>query len=313
MGQVLGLDIGSAAVKFAEVACGRGEPQLVRSGVIATPAGTVADGQVLQPAELGRVIQKALQRAGCRTRRVACAVNGSGLLLRLVELPPLSPAQLKTSLRWELERYVPYAATAVEYDVQPLEMLPDKAVALLATAPQAVVASLLSTLAAARLVPEVLEPGPLALLRFIGSHSAADAGADPFLILDLGAASVKIIVQNKGRLEFARTITLKELGTGADAWERVVGEIRRSADYFFLQQHRGAPHFGTCLCTGGLVHETAFLAQLEAGLGIPVQVAGEKAVGEGNPHQVPGHLLATAVGLALGEVETHAFTHRAKT
>ncbi|MDK2855603.1 MAG: type pilus assembly protein PilM [Bacillota bacterium] len=294
---MLGLDIGSAAVKFVELASGRHGPVLLRSGVIATPAGTVVDGQIVKPDELGRVIQDALRRAGCRTQRAACAVNGSSLLLRLVELPPLPPTQLKSSLRWELERYVPYSAEAVEYDVQPLDMLPDKVVALLATAPRATIVSLLTTLERARLIPEVLEPGPLALLRFIRSHLSSAAGADPVLVLDLGAFSVKVLVQNKGRLEFARTILLGEFGTGEGAWERVVGEIRRSADYFFLQHRLGTPHFSTCLCAGGLVEERAFLGQLEAGLGIPVRV-----VGLSESNQAAGHLLATAAGLALGEV-----------
>ncbi|HHY92662.1 MAG TPA: pilus assembly protein PilM [Firmicutes bacterium] len=296
MTSTLGLDIGGAAVKFVELMTTRAGSRVKKYGCFTVPPNLVADGLILEPHELGRYIKETLHTEGVHTHRVACAVNGSSVLFRRVELPPLPVETLKQSLRWELERYVPFTATAVEYGLLPLEQLPQKTIALLATAPQTVITSLLTTLEAADLFPEVLEPGPLALLRWV-EYSRPPAEKN-ILILDLGATSTKVLILREGQLQFVRTSLVNQEEKRAP-WEGVATEIRRSLDYYALQYPASpAPGPTACFCLGGSAQDDFLRSRLEAVLGLHVQL-----LDSAQPALRDAALLGTALGLALGGIK----------
>ncbi|NLY50079.1 MAG: pilus assembly protein PilM [Firmicutes bacterium] len=296
----LGVDIGSTSIKLIELTRDKNGLICSASAVFPVPAGWVNDGEVLEPGPLARLLRECLVRQRIKPTRVACAVSGSRLLIRKVELPPLPPAKLRSALNWELERYVPYKGTTAEYDFVPLEYLPNKTVAFLAAAPKVLISSLIATLTAAGLSIDVLEPGPLALLRWASYSWPAFETESPCLVLDLGASSTQLLITIDGKPKFARTIPMQEtINRGDnDSEDHLVNEIRRSVDYFVAQRCDPGNefHFAACLCAGGLAQRETLLAKL----GEKLAVIPRSPTAAGLIPSSSDSLFGLSLGLALG-------------
>src|SRR3954451_13556863 len=128
-GPVLGLDIGSSFIKACEVESKGGRATLRGIAVVPTPPEAFANNEITDPVSLGRTIKAVLKQAGIKCPKVVTCVSGqTSLVVRIIEVPKMSPAELKETMKWEIERHVPFAAQQVVMDYQPLvppEEVPD--------------------------------------------------------------------------------------------------------------------------------------------------------------------------------------------
>src|SRR5437660_5135864 len=125
-GPVLGLDIGSSFIKACEIECKGGRATLRGIAVVPTPPEAVSNNQITDPVTLGRTIRQVLKEARIKCPKVVTCVSGqSSLVVRIIEVPKMTPAELKETMKWEIERHVPFAAEQFVMDYQPL-MSPDE-------------------------------------------------------------------------------------------------------------------------------------------------------------------------------------------
>ncbi|HEU4752913.1 MAG TPA: pilus assembly protein PilM, partial [Armatimonadota bacterium] len=128
-GPVVGLDIGTNFIKACEIDCRGGKPHLRGIAVLPTPPEAVANNEITDPVTLGKTIKQVLSQAGIKARQVVTAVAGqSSLVVRIIEVPKMTRAELQETMKWEIERHVPFAAEQVVMDYQPLvspEEVPD--------------------------------------------------------------------------------------------------------------------------------------------------------------------------------------------
>lgn len=179
---VLGVDIGSAAIKVVEVAgdgAAAGNGMAVRAAASApTPAGTIEEGRITDPQAVGRALRAVLQSAGIRTRRAVAAVNGQVALMREVRMPSLPPDEIRQAARFEVERYLPYPIAEVTFDTVVLGESRDGGASrmdvLVVAARTDVLRQHAAALQAAGLEPIVLEVEPLAVVRAVSHHAAPD-------------------------------------------------------------------------------------------------------------------------------------------
>jgi len=94
---LIGLDIGTSAVRAAEIRLGRSKPTLVRFGQVALPVGAVEAGEVVDAAAVAAAIKRLWKEAGFSSRVVTAAVGGPRVVARTTELPALSYADLPSS------------------------------------------------------------------------------------------------------------------------------------------------------------------------------------------------------------------------
>ena len=69
---VIGLDIGTARIKFSEVHATRNGPEIVSMGVAPTPREAISNGVIVDPATLGAAIRELLSSNGAHSRAVSC-------------------------------------------------------------------------------------------------------------------------------------------------------------------------------------------------------------------------------------------------
>ena len=214
-GGVLGVDIGSAAIKLVEVsadetAAAGGNGLAVRAAASApTPAGTMEEGRITDPQAIGRALRELVQRTGTRARRAAAAVNGQVALMREVRMPPLPPEEMRQAARFEVERYLPYPIAEVTFDTVVLGESPDgggggkRTDVLVVAARTDVVHQHAATLQAAGLEPVVMEVEPLAVVRAVASHAAPEVVT---ACIHLGSSVTMILVAEGEAPRVIRTV-----------------------------------------------------------------------------------------------------------
>ncbi|MGC8667599.1 MAG: type IV pilus assembly protein PilM [Chthonomonadales bacterium] len=213
-GPTVGLDIGSKHIKVAELVPGRNGPTLRALGVAPTPAEAVENSVIVDPQLLGQAVKKLLKESGISTKNSVSSLSGqTALVVRVIEVPRMSESELAETMKWEVERHVPFAASEVIMDFQPIEREDTPADAqnmevLLAVAQQDMVDRHVEMLFAAGLSPSAIDVEPLAV-----SRSLIELGPDPYghrtiAIINIGASNTDIGIFRDGILAFPRTLPL---------------------------------------------------------------------------------------------------------
>jgi type IV pilus assembly protein PilM len=213
-GPIVGLDIGTSFIKACEVDCRGGRVNLRGITVIPTPPGVMTNNEIIDPVTLGRAIRQALQQAGIKAKKVVSSVTGqTALVVRIIEVPKMTRNELQETMKWEIERHVPFAAEQVVMDYKPLtppELVPEgqNMEVLLAVAQEALVNRHLETVQAAGLQAVAIDLEALASSRSLLDLANGDGPEGTVAIIDMGATSTDISIYREGRIAFTRTIQL---------------------------------------------------------------------------------------------------------
>jgi type IV pilus assembly protein PilM len=119
---LVGLDIGSSAVKAVELkAGGKGgdEYQLVNIGLEALPPEAIVDGAIMDSGAVIDAIQRLFTGSKIKTPDVATSVSGNAVIVKKISLPQMSAEELAESIHWEAEQYIPFDIqdVALDYEV----------------------------------------------------------------------------------------------------------------------------------------------------------------------------------------------------
>ena len=121
---IVGLDIGSSAVKAVEVkAGGKGgdEFQLVNIGIEPLPPEAIVDGAIMDSGAVIDAVQRLFQTQKIKTVDVATAVSGNAVIVKKISLPQMSQEELAESIHWEAEQYIPFDIQDVALDYEVIE------------------------------------------------------------------------------------------------------------------------------------------------------------------------------------------------
>lgn len=108
---LLGLDIGSSAVKAVELT-------RVGQSVVITGMGKA---DVESPENVGDAINAALREGGIKTKRCCSSVSGRSVIHRQVPMMSIPDAELKQAMEYEADKYIPFDVTEVQLDAQRLK------------------------------------------------------------------------------------------------------------------------------------------------------------------------------------------------
>ncbi|MGH9069067.1 MAG: type IV pilus assembly protein PilM, partial [Acidimicrobiales bacterium] len=212
-----GLDIGTFAVRAAEVTMLRGRPVVTRFGQVTLPPGAVRAGEVVDPEAVIAAIHRLWAEGGFRGRRVVIGVANSRVVVRQADLPAMGEADLRSALRFEAAELIPLPVEESQLDFQVLESVDNGAgeprVRLLLAAGQRDMIDLaVTTAGAARLSPSAVDVVPLSLVRALGSAGGEEPGRTAEAIVAVGAGVTNVVVHDGGVPCYVRI-----LGAGADS------------------------------------------------------------------------------------------------
>lgn len=248
--QVLGLDIGTSRIKFAEAHMTRGGPVVTAAGIGMTPRDAITNGVIVDPAALGMAIRDLLASHGAKTKNVVSSVaSQSSLVVRPIELPRMTREELADTMKWEVDRHIPFAASEVVMSYEPLippEQLPEDAAnmeVLLAVAQEDMIDAHVQTLFAAGLNPIALDVEPLSACRSLIDIDR-DRGAYDHIygLLNIGATTTDLSIIRNGLLSFTRAIPV--------AGDNVTNAIAEALGYEFPEAERAKVEHGAVFVEG---------------------------------------------------------------
>ncbi len=206
----VGLDIGTRTVHVAEVST-RGTPAITNFGGVALPAGAVREGEVVDPQAVAGAIRELVGAAKLKQKRVHLGIANQRVVVRQIDLPWMEEAELRSSLPFQVQEFIPIPVEEAELDYHVLEEIDSEDGGrllriLLVAAHRDMVASHLEAAEAAGLKPISVDLNPFAILRTVAGPSALSSGSE--VVVDVGAGVTDIVVHEGGVPEFVRILVL---------------------------------------------------------------------------------------------------------
>lgn len=210
----IGVNIGSSLIKVVEAKPGKDGINVTALGVAPTPPGTIENEVITDPQTLGQAIRQLIKESGITCKRCVSSVSGqSTVVVRIIEVPKMTQKELAETMKWEVERHVPFAANEVVMDFQPIDRPAaggddQNMEVLLAVAQQEVINKHVETIYAAGLDPVVIDVEPLAISRALIDASKNGAREQTIAIVNIGAAVTDMGIYQNGLLAFPRTLPI---------------------------------------------------------------------------------------------------------
>jgi type IV pilus assembly protein PilM len=305
----IGLDIGTSGVRAAEVHFGKGEITLAKFGQVALEDGAVRDGEVMDVEAVGRAIKELWSHTKFSSNKVVLGVANQKVIVRQIDLPYLQGEELKRSLPFQVQDYIPMPVEHAVLDFHPLEEVDDDGNrllrGLLVAASREMVLNAVHAAQKGGLTPTTVDLSSFAVLRSLGRSGLLGLSGESEALVDIGARVTNIIVHEAGSPRFIRILlmggqdltesmaermgvsmpqaeTLKQqrglTGDDSDPAGRVlesavatfVDEVRGSLDYF--QASQSSSRIGRILVTGGGSRLTGLTERLAQTTRIPVEI-----------------------------------------
>lgn len=214
----VGVDIGSSSIKIVRAEPTKQGPRVSQVAICPTPANSIKEGVVNDVAEVASAIQFAMRSAGIKASGAIAAIAGPGVIVRHVQVPKMTEATLRKSIRFEAAKFIssPIEDSIVEFDILGDADQDDQMNIVLVTAPRMMVETKLSVLEQAGLEPLAVDVEAFALLRALQDPGCSEIPTEGTVaLLDMGASHTEINLINKGELALTRTIPIAGVSLSA--------------------------------------------------------------------------------------------------
>lgn len=207
---VLGIDIGSHAVKICQIQkAGKEGYELVALGSAAIAPGAVEDG-VLQDAEdVGTAIAELCKNLKVKKKeRVGLSISGYSVIVKKINIEMESEEELADRLNEEAEQYIPFDINEVYLDFQVLKAGEDefdRSEVMLVAAKKEVIDSYRSMLEEQKLVPALVDIDGFALENI---WTTVSGGNKNVCLVDIGASKLNINIIADGASVLARDVVM---------------------------------------------------------------------------------------------------------
>ncbi len=194
---IVGLDIGTSTIKVVQLLKFKEGYSLVKASI--EEVGFNADEKVKLAA-----LERLFKRAKISQKEVNVSIEGPSVIIRNIQLPKMSKADLKNAIKFEAEKYIPYSINEVLMDCQIISEAQNNMGVLLVAAKKDAVNDKIQLVQKAGLRPWVVDIDSFAL---INAFNLKNEDSDKTIaLLNIGneATSVNIICGNL--FKFTRNI-----------------------------------------------------------------------------------------------------------
>ena len=208
---LVGLDIGSSAVKAVELKpAGKGY-KVSAFGSEPVPPDSIVDGAIMDSGVVAEAIRRLFDGRNIKTKEVAASLSGNAVIVKKITLPVMTEAELAESIYWEAEQYIPFDIQDVNLDYQIL----DNGAAggkgtmdvLLVAAKKEKIADYTGVIAQAGRSAVVVDVDAFALQNAYEVNYGIEPGA-VIVLLNAGASATNINILNGDQSVFTRDISI---------------------------------------------------------------------------------------------------------
>ena len=304
---LVGVDIGSSAIKVCQLKESRKGYGLVRLGYVPLAPQAIVDGHVMNAQAIVDGLGRVFAEAKIRQREVALSISGQAVIIRKITVPLMTANELDEQIQWEAEQHIPFDIKDVHVDYEVLRRRPEAGQMdlLLVAAKRDEINDYTQIAKNAKLKPLVVDIDAFTVQNLF----EVTRGIPPdqtFAIINVGASLASINIISRGASAFTRDIgnggnyiteqIQRKLGVSFEQAEEfkcasvaagpggvpaqvmdtieqvcdsIAGEIQRSLDFFLATSGEGEMH--RIYLTGG----SSSLPALGAAVGRRSRVAVE--------------------------------------
>lgn len=308
--QLVGLDIGSSAIKVAQLKESKGRYFLQKFGVKSLESEVIVDGTVMDEGRVVSAIQELFAEANVKNKHVAISISGHAVIVKKISLPPMPDEELEGQVKLAAEQYIPFDINEVNIDFHVLspnvsdDAQGDMSVILVA-AKKDKINELTELVKAAGLVPIVMDVDAFAVENMHAINYPL-AQEETTALVNLGASVMNVNIIRAGSSLFTRDIPLggnryteaiqREIGLSFEEAEEskksdrtadssavsltsvmdsvnaeVASEIARTVDYF--KTSTANAELSRVLVCGGVARAKGLIQQLGDRMQLPVEMA----------------------------------------
>ncbi len=220
--KIFGLDIGTEAIKAVELNPEGSRYRLLHFGMAPMPASLQSEAEKDQQA-IASAISKLLSQSGIALKTPVLALPESQVFSRVIEMTPLSEAELKNAIRWEAEQYVPIPLEEASLDYQIIKERVktndgvEKMEVFLIAVAKSLIDKYSRVLNLAELQPVAMETELIAISRALLGSTVPET--DHRLIISLGSQSSDLAIVQNSQIVYTRS-----LNTGGQALARAIAK-----------------------------------------------------------------------------------------
>jgi len=207
---LLGLDIGSYAVKIVHLQESKGTYRLRDMGISQIPPNVIVEGSIKDPDAVQMAIKKLISNLKTKVKGVATSIAGWSVIIKKVDLPQMSEEELADNIQLEAEQYIPFNVEDVNIDFQILGSSSEKAdrmEVMLVAAKKEVIEDYVNLIKKAGLQPQIVDVDFFALENaFEANYEATESGG--VALVDIGATKMNINVLKNGVSMFNRDASI---------------------------------------------------------------------------------------------------------
>lgn len=206
MGNTVGIDIGTYAIKIVELRKASSGFEIVKAIAIPNSAGVVVPASQRDRDQLITQLQQTFKEFQFSTSNVHIGLPEAFISTKIISIPVLSDAELASAIPWQAEQYIPIVAEDLQLEYEVLYRPPKSAVSeqmrvLLLGASKNVITNFANVFAETGLEVSLLETQMLSLYRL----AMLDKNQKTTMMVNIGASTMDILVIHQGEFAFVYT------------------------------------------------------------------------------------------------------------
>lgn len=206
VGDFFGLDIGTTAVRVVQLGqTGADRWSLKHYGYAPLDVKTATGDSAEARHRLGEVVMTVVGQSGIRTKNVAIGLPSSKTFITVVDMPMISEAELKGTIKYQLDQYIPMSLDDAKVDWSILGQSlhdPSQQEVLLASTASSYSEERLELVESLGFDVIAAEPDPISMIRSLLPPGARDAQ----VIIDIGESTTNVAMTYGDMPRLVRTM-----------------------------------------------------------------------------------------------------------
>jgi len=210
---IVGLDIGSSAVKAVELKPSGKGFKVTAFGAEPVPPDAIVDGAIIDAGSVAEAIKRVFDgNKAFKSKDVCASLSGNAVIVKKITLPVMTENELAESIYWEAEQYIPFDIQDVNLDYQILDpgTGPNSRGSmdvLLVAAKKEKIGDYTNVIAQAGRTPVIVDVDAFALQNAFEVNYGLDAGRI-VVLLNAGASAININILQGDQSVFTRDISM---------------------------------------------------------------------------------------------------------
>jgi type IV pilus assembly protein PilM len=204
------LDIGASSIKMVETTLDKNGYRVLNLGVLPLPSNAIQNNIIVQSKPVVETIRRLIQEHGVRSKQVISAVPGRAVIMKKVQMPKQSRAELENNIEFEAQNVIPENLENVNLDHQVLNSADDsnKIEVLLVAVKKEIINSYTDVIEEAGLEPAVIDVDYFALENMYEANYESDGLSGVIGLVHIGAQNTSISLLQNGVSTFSGDLSM---------------------------------------------------------------------------------------------------------